>query len=163
MGRSNVTNKGFKVKNASVSDIHRGMVACAPSNSLKPVFRFTAQIIIMNHPGEIHPGYAPYCYCHTDTFAVKFVEIVQKLDKRTGKVVEEKPKSIKAGESGLVVMEPHRLVCVETFQNVPPLGRFVIRDNNLTVAVGIIKSIEYHVPNIKGGKPVNNQKSKYFR
>ncbi|KAG0237853.1 Elongation factor 1-alpha 1, partial [Mortierella sp. GBA43] len=33
-------------------------------------------------------------------------------------------------------------LCVETFQEYPPLGRFAVRDMRQTVAVGVIKSVE---------------------
>ena len=33
-------------------------------------------------------------------------------------------------------------MCVESFQQYPPLGRFAVRDMRQTVAVGVIKSVE---------------------
>ena len=33
-------------------------------------------------------------------------------------------------------------MCVEAFQQYPPLGRFAVRDMRQTVAVGVIKSVE---------------------
>ena len=38
-------------------------------------------------------------------------------------------------------MVPTKPLCVESFADYPPLGRFVIRDMGRTVAVGIIKSV----------------------
>ena len=35
---------------------------------------------------------------------------------------------------------PSKPLCVESFQDYPPLGRFAVRDMRQTVAVGIIKS-----------------------
>lgn len=32
-------------------------------------------------------------------------------------------------------------MCVESFQEYPPLGRFAVRDMRQTVAVGVIKSV----------------------
>ena len=32
-------------------------------------------------------------------------------------------------------------MCVESFQEFPPLGRFAVRDMRQTVAVGVIKSV----------------------
>jgi elongation factor 1-alpha len=50
-------NVGFNVKNVSVKDIRRGEV-CSDSknNPAKETSEFTAQVIIINHPGEIHTG-----------------------------------------------------------------------------------------------------------
>merc|ERR1711901_8115 len=87
------------------------------------------------------PGYSPVLDCHTAHIACKFAEIKVKMDRRSGKVKEENPKSIKKGDAALVVMEPSKPMCVETFKEFPPLGRFAVRDMKQTVAVGVIKSV----------------------
>eukprot|EP01026_Neomeris_dumetosa_P046387 TRINITY_DN3947_c0_g1_i10.p4 TRINITY_DN3947_c0_g1~~TRINITY_DN3947_c0_g1_i10.p4 ORF type:complete len:113 (+),score=18.38 TRINITY_DN3947_c0_g1_i10:115-453(+) len=101
-----------------------------------------AQVIVMNHPGQIGNGYAPVLDCHTAHIAVKFKEIQQKVDRRTGKAVEESPKFIKNGDAAFVFMEPTKPMCVEAFTEYPPLGRFAVRDMRKTVAVGVIKKVE---------------------
>jgi len=73
--------------------------------------------------------------------ACRFNEIRQKINSRSGRVIEENPKSIKNGESALVQLVPCKPLCVETFREFPPLGRFSVRDMKQTVAVGIIKEI----------------------
>merc|ERR1719402_1576969 len=85
-------NVGFNVKNISVKDVKRGMVAGDSKNDPpKEADTFVAQVIIMNHPGEIHSGYSPVLDCHTAHIACKFQEIQQKIDRRSGKVLEENP------------------------------------------------------------------------
>ena len=93
----------------------------------------------MNHPGQIQKGYAPVLDCHTAHIACKFDEIESKIDRRTGKVLEEEPKFIKSGDASLVRMVPQKPMCVEAFNAYPPLGRFAVRDMKQTVAVGVIK------------------------
>lgn len=100
------------------------------------------QVIVMNHPGEIHGGYSPVLDCHTAHIACKFSEILQKIDRRSGKVLEENPKAVKSGDAAMIVMIPSKPMCVETFQEYPPLGRFAVRDMKQTVAVGVIKKVE---------------------
>tara|TARA_B100001094_G_scaffold10487_1_gene9364 strand:+ start:4135 stop:4260 length:126 start_codon:yes stop_codon:yes gene_type:complete len=39
-------------------------------------------------------------------------------------------------------MEPTKPMCVETFTEYPPLGRFAVRDMRQTIAVGVIKKVE---------------------
>lgn len=39
-------------------------------------------------------------------------------------------------------MIPSKPMCVESFTEYPPLGRFAVRDMRQTVAVGVIKSVE---------------------
>jgi len=136
-------NVGFNVKNVSVKDIKRGNV-CGDSKNDPPkgATNFTAQVIIMNHPGEIHAGYAPVLDCHTAHVACKFAELNQKIDRRSGKVLEENPKFVKSGDACMAKLIPSKPMCVERFQEYAPLGRFAVRDMRQTVAVGVIKDVE---------------------
>lgn len=135
-------NVGFNVKNISVKDVRRGNVAGDSKNDPpKSAEAFTAQVIILNHPGEIKNGYAPVLDCHTAHIACKFNEIKEKIDRRSGKLVESNPTLIKSGDAAIVQMIPSKPMCVEAFNEYPPLGRFAVRDMRQTVAVGIIKDV----------------------
>lgn len=136
-------NVGFNVKNVSIKDIKRGMVASdSKADPAKESKSFYAQVIILNHPGEIHSGYQPVLDCHTAHVACKFAEIKQKIDRRSGKVLEENPKMVKSGDAAMITLVPSKPMCVESFSEYPPLGRFAVRDMRQTVAVGVIKSVE---------------------
>eukprot|EP01121_Diplochlamys_sp_Union-15-3_P010316 TRINITY_DN288_c0_g1_i11.p1 TRINITY_DN288_c0_g1~~TRINITY_DN288_c0_g1_i11.p1 ORF type:complete len:485 (+),score=119.05 TRINITY_DN288_c0_g1_i11:106-1455(+) len=134
-------NIGFNIKNIAVKDIRRGYVAGDSKNDPPSgVSDFTAQVIILNHPGQIHAGYAPVLDCHTAHIACKFADIITKIDRRTGKDLEAAPKFIKKGDSAIVKLVPSKAMCVENFADYPPLGRFAVRDMRQTVAVGVIKN-----------------------
>jgi elongation factor 1-alpha len=136
-------NVGFNVKNVSVKDIRRGNV-CGDSKNDPPkeAGSFKAQVIILNHPGEIHAGYAPVLDCHTAHIACKFESLLEKIDRRSGKKLEENPEKVKSGDAAIVLMKPSKPMCVESFTDYPPLGRFAVRDMRQTVAVGVIKEVE---------------------
>jgi len=136
-------NVGFNVKNVSVKEIRRGFVCSDSKNDpAKGAASFNAQVIILNHPGQIGAGYAPVLDCHTAHIACKFSELIEKIDRRSGKKMEENPKFVKSGDAAIVKMIPSKPMCVEAFSEYPPLGRFAVRDMRQTVAVGVIKSVD---------------------
>jgi len=140
-------NVGFNVKNVSVKELRRGYV-CGDSKADPPkgTEEFTAQVIVLNHPGQISNGYTPVLDCHTAHIACKFKEIKEKCDRRSGKKLEDNPKSIKSGDAAIIDLVPTKPMCVETFTDFPPLGRFAVRDMRQTVAVGVIKSVKAKEP-----------------
>lgn len=79
-------------------------------------------MIILNHPGQIHNGYQPVLDCHTAHIACKFAEIEQKMDRRSGKKLEDNPKSIKSGDAAIVLLIPSKPMVVEPFTDYPALG-----------------------------------------
>jgi len=144
-------NVGFNVKNVSVKDIKRGMVA-GDSKTDPPlgVASFEAQVIVLDHPNRIMAGYTPVLDCHTAHIACKFNALLSLMDKRTGKKVEDNPKFLKSGQAGIVEMMPSKPLCVESYSEYPPLGRFAVRDMRKTVAVGVIKSVLRQLKDAKG-------------
>jgi elongation factor 1-alpha len=135
-------NVGFNVKNVAVKDLRRGFVASDSKNEPAcGAASFEAQVIVMNHPGQISNGYSPVLDCHTAHVACKFEKIKEKMDRRSGKSLETDPKFVKTGDACIVDLVPTKPLCVETFTDFPPLGRFAVRDMRQTVAVGVIKSV----------------------
>merc|ERR1719240_977693 len=145
-------NVGFSVRNISVKDIKRGFVCSDEKNDpAKECTNFTAQVIVLNHPNQIQKGYSPVLDCHTTHTACKFDELVSKIDRRTAKVIEETPQFIKTGDAAMVRLLPTKPMCVETFKDYPPLGRFAVRDMKQTVAVGVIKEVAKKEATVAGG------------
>lgn len=185
-------NVGFNIKNVSVKNLRRGDVAgnaqqdppsdvksfeaqvgaTSPVNFLN-VSPFTKtvicwKVIVLNHPGKIKMGYSPVLDCHTTHVTCQFAELKEKLDRRTGKKMEDHPQLLQSGDAATVRLVPSKPMCVESFFTYPPLGtvaiyapaiscssntwnlkhsslstgRFAARDLKRTVAVGVIKSVD---------------------
>lgn len=64
--------------------------------------------------------------CHTAHIACKFAELKEKIDRRSGKKLEDNPKNLKSGDAAIVEMIPGKPMCVESFSTYPPLGTFSI-------------------------------------
>lgn len=79
-------------------------------------------MIILNHPGRIQQGYSPVLDCHTAHVTCRFAELKEKLDRRTGKKLEDQPQMLVSGDAATVKMVPIKPMCVESFFTYPPLG-----------------------------------------
>merc|ERR1711998_415127 len=92
---------GVTTEVKSVEMHHESMPEATPDDNVgfnakndpaKEANNFTAQVIIMEHPGQISNGYTPVLDCHTAHIACKFVDITEKIDRRTNKKTEDNPK-----------------------------------------------------------------------
>lgn len=95
------------MKGVSVKDVRRGHVAGnEKADPPAEAESFTAQVIVLNHPGQIGVGYTPVLDCHTSHIACRFDALEAKVDRRTGQVTEEAPKFLKSGDSAIVRLIP---------------------------------------------------------
>lgn len=53
----------------------------------------------------------------------KFAELREKIDRRSGKKLEDNPKALKSGDSAIIQMIPVKPMCVESFSEYSPLGK----------------------------------------
>jgi elongation factor 1-alpha len=134
-------NIGFNVRGISKNDVKRGDVAGHPDNPPTVAKEFIAQIIVLQHPTVIAAGYTPVFHCHTASVACKIVEIIAKIDPKTGAVIQEHPDFIKTGDAARIRVVPTKPMVVEKHSEFPELGRFAIRDMGQTVAAGIVLDV----------------------
>ena len=133
---------GVSVRDVEAEDIERGSIVTNPKDQpVKQVTSFTAQIVVVNHPSVIKVGYTPLVHCHSARVACRFEKLISIVDKAKGEEVVKKPPHIATGDAAIVELVPERPAVYEPFNECPPLGRFVIRDNNRTVALGIILTV----------------------
>jgi elongation factor 1-alpha len=110
--------------------------------SLKPTKRFTAQVKILTHPGELKVGYSPIAFVRTSRSAVRMAEIKWKIGKSTGNKKLENPPFISANEMAEIVFEPQQPLVVDTFKNCEGLGRVAILEGGSVVMLGKVISVE---------------------
>jgi elongation factor 1-alpha len=134
-------NIGFNIRGIAKTDLQRGDVAGPLDKPPTVAKEFIGQIIVIYHPTAIAQGYTPVLHVHTCQIACKLVELIKKIDPRTGNVIEEKPAFLKTGDGGLVKLQPLKPVAIEPYAEIPQLGRFAIRDMGTTIAAGVVKEI----------------------
>jgi elongation factor 1-alpha len=135
-------NVGFNVRGVGKNDVRRGDVAGHTDNAPTVAKEFTAQIVVLQHPGVITVGYTPVFHCHTAQVACTFLELVQTINPATGGVGEKNPDFLKTGNAAVVKVKPTKPMVIESFKEIPHMGRFAIRDMGQTVASGMCLEIE---------------------
>ena len=130
-------NIGFNVRGVGKNDIRRGDVAGHTGDAPTVAKEFTAQVVVLQHPGVITVGYTPVFHCHTSQTACTFLELTSKLDPATGQPQADKPDFIRTGDAAIVQIKPTKPMVMEEAKNIPPMGRFAIRDMGQTVAAGL--------------------------
>jgi elongation factor 1-alpha len=130
-------NVGFSVRGVNKTDIKRGDVLGLVGKEPTVAKEFTCQIVVLHHPNVITKGYTPVFHCHTAQVACKVIEIVKKIDPKTGAAVQENPDFIKTGDAAILKCVPNKPFVIESSKEFPQLSRFAIRDMGQTVAAGV--------------------------
>ena len=134
-------NVGFNTKGIEKKDVKKGDVVGPSSNPPTVAQEFTAQIVVINHPTVIAPGYTPVFHIHTAQISATITEIVEKKDPKTGQTLQKNPEFIKNGDVAIVKVKPTRPIVIEKYSDFPQLGRFAIRDMGQTVAAGVVLDV----------------------
>jgi elongation factor 1-alpha len=130
-------NVGINIKGIGKKDVARGDVVCDAGKPATIAEEFTAQIAVINHPTVIAKGYTPVFHVHTAQVPCQFIEIVKKIDPKTGQASAEKVDFIKNGDVAVVKLKPMGNLVIEKQADNPNMSRFAIRDAGATVAAGI--------------------------
>jgi len=138
-------NVGLNVKNLDKVNMPRvGDVMIAKADtSLKACKNFTAQVQILDHPGELKTGYSPIAFIRTGRSAARIAKINWKIGKETGGAKAADPACLKANEMAEVVFEPQQPFVVEGFQACEGLGRVAILEGATVVMLGKAVAVEF--------------------
>jgi elongation factor 1-alpha len=130
-------NVGVNIRGVGKKDIARGDVICDAAQPASIVEEFVAQVAIINHPTVVAKGYTPVFHVHTAQVPCQFVELIEKMDPKTGQVSEKNPDFLKNGDIAKVRIKPQGNLVLETQKTNPQMSRFAIRDAGATVAAGV--------------------------
>jgi len=104
--------------------------------TLKACKDFTAQVQVLDHPGELKTGYSPIAFIRTGRSACKIAKISWKMGKETGGKKVEEPVYVKANDLAEIVFEPQQPFVVEDFKKCEGLGRVAIMEGATVVMLG---------------------------
>jgi len=107
-----------------------------------PVKKFTAMVVVQEHPGILKPGYCPLIFSRTAKIACKMTKILWKQSKKTGGEKVENPPHLSQFESAEVEFEPTQPLFLEPFAKCAALGRIAVMDSNRLKMLGKVTTTE---------------------
>ena len=130
-------NIGVSMKGVDKKNVKKGDMVGKPDNPPTVAKEFTGQIIVLQHPTVMTKGYTPVFHLHTAHVAGKIIEIIKKIDPKTGAEVTTDKELLRTGDAAIIKVQPLQPVVIEKQSDFPELAKFAIRDMGKTVAAGI--------------------------
>lgn len=145
-------NVRVRLRGVEDEDISPGFVLTSPKNPVHAVRQFEAQLAILEHKNIICAGYSAVMHVHTLGEEVTLSALLHYFDKATGRKSRKPPQFAKKGQKIVALIETALPVCVERFVDHPQLGRFTLRDEGRTIAIGkITKLVDDRIDDITEG------------
>ncbi|EST08201.1 Translation elongation factor EFTu/EF1A, C-terminal [Kalmanozyma brasiliensis GHG001] len=134
-------NVRVKLKGVDHEEVTVGHVLTDPTNPVHVATHFEAQLAILEHRNIICAGYSAVVHCHTVSQEANLAALLHYYDKKTGKKSRRGPQFAKKGMKIIALVELAGPICVERFKDYPQLGRFTLRDEGRTVAIGKVTKL----------------------
>ncbi|XP_008197362.1 eukaryotic peptide chain release factor GTP-binding subunit ERF3A isoform X1 [Tribolium castaneum] len=136
-------NVKVKVKGVEEEDVSPGFVLCDAVNPIHTGRVFDAQLVILEHKSIICAGYSAVMHIHCAAEEVTVKALICLVDKKTGEKSKTRPRFVKQDQVAIMRIECAGVICLEPFKLFPQMGRFTLRDENKTIAIGkVLKLIE---------------------
>ncbi|XP_071515694.1 eukaryotic peptide chain release factor GTP-binding subunit ERF3A isoform X2 [Panulirus ornatus] len=136
-------NVKVKLRGVEEADVAPGFVLCDPNNPCKTGRMFDAQVVILEHKSIICAGYSAVCHIHSVAEEVTVKLLICTVDKKTGEKSKVRPRFVKQDQIAIMRFETSGVICMEAFKDHPQLGRFTLRDEGKTIAIGkVLKVVE---------------------
>ncbi len=134
-------NVRLKLKGVEEDDISTGFVVCETGRPVKASTRFLVQIIVHNIRNIMAPGYTAVLHVHSASEEIVLSRFEATIDKKTGQRNPKKPMFVRQGEVLIAEIESQGTICMEPYADYPSLGRFTLRDEGKTIAVGKVLEV----------------------
>ena len=131
----------LRLKNVEEEDVSIGYVLTSALHPVHTVTKFEAQVAIVELKSILSSGFSCVMHVHTAIEEVSFVQLLHKLEKGTNRKSKKAPAFAKQGMKIIAVLETTEPVCLETYEDYPQLGRFTLRDQGQTIAIGKVTKL----------------------
>ncbi|KAF3042754.1 translation termination factor GTPase eRF3 [Didymella heteroderae] len=133
-----------RIRGVEEEDILPGYVLCSPKRPVHCVSTFEAQIVLLDIKSIFTAGFNCVLHVHAAQEEVTISALLHKLEKGTGRKSKKAPGFATKGMSIIARVEVTGTagsICVERFEDYPQLGRFTLRDQGQTIAIGKITKL----------------------
>ncbi|KAJ1362519.1 hypothetical protein KIN20_022104 [Parelaphostrongylus tenuis] len=127
-------NVKFKLKGVEENELQSGFIICSADALCKVGRVFDAEVVILEHKSIIASGYTCVLHIHAAVEEVSVKMVICTIDKKTGE--KKKSRFVRQDEKCIMRMESAEAFCLEPFKELPQLGRFTLRDEGRTIAIG---------------------------
>ncbi|CAJ0641017.1 11958_t:CDS:2 [Entrophospora sp. SA101] len=144
-------NIRIKLKGIEEEDISAGFLLCSTDKPVKTSSTFEAQLAILDHKNIICAGYSAVLHIHSCVEEVSISvknqlyiyksSLLHLIDKKTGRKSKRPPQFVKKGQKVIAKLETQGPICLEAFSDYPQLGRFTMRDEGKTIAIGKVTKV----------------------
>ena len=129
-------NLKIRLKGIEEEEILPGFILCDPTNLCHSGRTFDVQIVIIEHKSIICPGYNAVLHIHTCIEEVEITALISLVDKKSGEKSKTRPRFVKQDQVCIARLRTAGTICLETFKDFPQMGRFTLRDEGKTIAIG---------------------------
>ncbi|KAK4280727.1 hypothetical protein QN277_012309 [Acacia crassicarpa] len=131
-------NLRVRISGVEEEDILGGFMLSSVENPIPAVTEFVAQLQILEllDNAIFTAGYKAVLHIHCVVEECEIVDLLQQIDPKAKKPMKKKPLFVKNGAVVVCRVQVNNTICVEKFAHFPQLGRFTLRTEGKTVAVG---------------------------
>ncbi|PON71881.1 Translation elongation factor [Parasponia andersonii] len=136
-------NVRIRLSGIEEEDILSGFVLSSVARPISAVTEFVAQLQILEllENAIFTAGYKAVLHIHSVVDECEIVELLQQIDPKTKKPMKKKILFVKNGAVVVCRVQVSNLICIEKFTDFPQLGRFTLRTEGKTVAVGKVTDL----------------------
>ncbi|CAZ83323.1 unnamed protein product [Tuber melanosporum] len=133
----------LRVRGIEEEDVIPGFVLSSPKKPIHCVTAFEAQIHILELKSILTAGFNCVMHVHTTIQEVTFAALLHKLEKGTGRKSRKPPAFANKGQAIIARLESATgsLFPIERYEDYQQLGRFTLRDQGQTIAIGKVTKL----------------------
>lgn len=123
-------------------EVKKGFVLCDVGKECQRATQFDGRVVIQEYKSIISEGFTAILHLHTAVEEVKIQRLLGKFNKKTKKLEKfTGAKFLKQGDQGVCRFTLTNLTAMDKAEDFPAMGRFTLRDEGKTIAMGVIKKI----------------------